>query len=152
MSDLFLSTITNKIDKKGRVSVPHSFRTVLHKTQGDSDAEQSSLVLFRSLNHPCLEGCSSRFLQTLNKDSTGWVANKFDDFAEVIFADSHLITLDSEGRMSLPTEFSEYAQITDQIAFVGRGSRFQIWNPKTFKNHHNATRERLSQQRDASHG
>ena len=49
---LFLSTTINKIDKKGRVSVPASLRAALQLQ------DFSGVVLFRSLIHPILEGCS----------------------------------------------------------------------------------------------
>jgi len=39
---MFLSTSHNKIDKKGRISVPRNFRTYL-------DLEGGSLILFKSL-------------------------------------------------------------------------------------------------------
>ena len=46
---MFLSTSHNKIDKKGRVSVPRNFRTYL-------DLEGGSLILFKSLQFKCIEG------------------------------------------------------------------------------------------------
>ena len=46
---MFLSTSHNKIDKKGRVSVPRNFRTYL-------DLEGGSLILFKSLQLKCIEG------------------------------------------------------------------------------------------------
>ena len=45
---MFLSTSHNKIDKKGRVSVPRNFRTYL-------DLEGGSLILFKSLNSNVLK-------------------------------------------------------------------------------------------------
>ena len=48
--DLFLSTFENRIDKKGRLSVPAPFRAVLER-------RRDPLYLFKSLTEPCLEGC-----------------------------------------------------------------------------------------------
>ncbi|MDR0572257.1 MAG: MraZ N-terminal domain containing protein, partial [Rickettsiales bacterium] len=49
---LFLSTFENKIDNKGRVSLPSYFRDVLSKN------EKSSIVLYESSINQCIEGCS----------------------------------------------------------------------------------------------
>ena len=39
------------------------------------------------------------------------------------------LPLDGEGRVVLPDEFIASATLTDQAAFVGRGWKFQIWEP-----------------------
>ena len=47
---LFLSTFINKIDKKGRVSVPATFRAAL------SQEDFQGIVVFRSYTQEALEG------------------------------------------------------------------------------------------------
>ncbi len=55
---VFLSTYVNKVDKKGRVSVPAEFRKVL-SGQG--------MVIFKSLQYPSLEACSAEHLEQLSE-------------------------------------------------------------------------------------
>jgi MraZ protein len=66
-----------------------------------------------------------------------------DDLVSAIFADSHLLSFDSEGRVSIPEDFLAYANITDQVAFVGRGATFQLWSPDVFRKIQDDARERL---------
>ena len=49
--ELFTSTFENKVDRKGRVSVPAKYRAIL-------DARGEPIILTRSLTLPCLEGMS----------------------------------------------------------------------------------------------
>ena len=46
-----------------------------------------------------------------------------------LFADAHPLTIDAEGRIVLPETLKEHAQISDEVAFVGLGAMFQIWEP-----------------------
>lgn len=144
---LFLSTFVNKIDKKGRVSVPASFRASLTPSQSSShgDPSFSGIVVFRSLKHPALEGCSVDRMQRLSNsiDRLDLFSDAQDDLVSAIFADSHLLSFDSEGRVSIPEDFLKFANLTDQVAFVGRGATFQLWSPDVFRDVQNAARERL---------
>lgn len=56
-------------------------------------------------------------------------SDEHDDLATVLFGESQQLTFDSEGRVSLPQDLAEFAGITNQVAFVGLGPKFQIWNP-----------------------
>jgi MraZ protein len=138
---LFLSTFINKVDRKGRVSVPASFRAAL--------ATQSfnGIVAFRSFKHAAIEGSGidkldemSARLEQLNQfseehDSLSW-----------IFGDSQQIPFDSEGRIILPPYMVEYAGIGENAAFVGAGRTFQIWEPAAYARHQDEMRERAKRQ------
>lgn len=146
---LFLSTFINKIDKKGRVSVPASFRASL--SNGSSSVGEpsfSGIVVFRSLKHPALEGCSVDRMQKLSNsiDRLDLFSDAQDDLVSAIFADSHLLSLDSEGRVSIPEDFLKFASLTDQVAFVGRGATFQLWAPEVFKKVQAEARMRLQKE------
>ncbi|HEX3860721.1 MAG TPA: division/cell wall cluster transcriptional repressor MraZ [Stellaceae bacterium] len=67
-----------------------------------------------------------------------------DDYESLtqLFADSHPLSIDAEGRIVLPERLKDLANITDEIAFVGRGATFQLWNPGTYEEHSAAVRER----------
>lgn len=144
---LFLSTFVNKIDKKGRVSVPASFRASLVSSQNSAINEPtfSGIVVFRSLKHPALEGCGVDRMQKLSNsiDRLDLFSDAQDDLVSAIFADSHLLSFDSEGRVSIPEDFLKYANIADQVAFVGRGATFQLWSPDVFRKIQDGARERL---------
>lgn len=69
-----------------------------------------------------------------------------DDLVSAIFADSHLLSFDGEGRVSIPEDFLKFANLTEQVAFVGRGATFQLWCPDVFQKVQNAARERLQRE------
>jgi bifunctional DNA-binding transcriptional regulator/antitoxin component of YhaV-PrlF toxin-antitoxin module len=77
---LFLSTYTNKVDRKGRVSVPAPFRTAL------SDEAFQGIVLFRSNNHACLEGFGASAMDELSSrlDHFDLFSSEQDDMATAI--------------------------------------------------------------------
>ena len=70
-SYLFLDTIANKVDAKGRVSLPADYRTILKELSTD-------VVCYRSLNSPCIEGCTEDLLEKLATD----IENSTDFFSE----------------------------------------------------------------------
>ena len=57
---MFLSSYENKIDKKGRVSVPATFRSHLNSIG------YNSFISYPSFNHPALEGCSQDRIEKLS--------------------------------------------------------------------------------------
>ncbi len=125
---LFLSTYINKIDKKGRISVPALFRQSL------SSKIFSGLIVFRSYKYAALEGCTMDRMEQLSKsvDQFDQFSDAYDEVSSTIFADAHQLSFDNEGRVMLPETLRTYANIESQAAFVGRGASFQIWNPTDF--------------------
>lgn len=139
---LFLSTFENKIDKKGRVSVPAAFRGAL-----TADNVQG-FVAFRSYKHPAIECCTYERMQRLSEsvDALDAFSDAQDEFASTIFADAQLISFDGDGRIVLPKDLLDFAHIEDSIAFVGRGSTFQIWHPAAFRERQQQARYNAKEQ------
>ncbi len=120
----FFGTFTNKIDSKGRLSVPAPFRAVI-QARG-----LVSVSLHPSLFESCLEGAGyDRFEKLLGGLSDGFMPSAGDEAAELIMEDLRDLPFDGEGRIVLPAEFIAKAGLKDQAAFVGRGWKFQIWEP-----------------------
>ena len=136
---LFLSTFMNKLDKKGRVSVPASFRLVL------SGQAFQGIVAFRSYKLPAVEGMAIERMQRLSDsvDQLDLFSEAQEDLTTTIFADAQMLAFDGDGRIILPQMLLEHANIKDQVAFVGRGATFQIWNPKAFEAYQNEARKRV---------
>jgi MraZ protein len=126
---LFLSTFVNKVDRKGRVSVPAGFRAAL--------ASQTfpGMVAYRSFVHPCIEGCGMDFLERLSAsaDTLDAFSPELDDISSLIFADARQLAWDPEGRVVLPEDIMAHAGIEEACAFVGKGKAFQIWKPETYR-------------------
>ena len=134
--DLFLSTFENRIDKKGRLSVPAPFRAVLER-------RRDPLYLFKSLTEPCLEGCGP--------ERIGQIVDAIDSMdslsAEVatlqtMLSSAQEMKLDGEGRMMLSGDFIDFAELDDMALFAGIGRSFQIWLPARYRERENSARSR----------
>jgi MraZ protein len=139
---VFIGTFENKVDRKGRVSVPAQFRQTL--------ASQSfpGIIAFRSYRAAAIEACGIDFMERLNDSisSMDLFSDAHDDLAATIFADSMQLPFDGEGRIILPPRLAEHAGITDRAAFVGKGPVFQIWEPGALETYKDAARERARAQ------
>ncbi|MCB9991921.1 MAG: division/cell wall cluster transcriptional repressor MraZ [Rhodospirillales bacterium] len=126
---LFLSTYVNKVDRKGRVSVPASFRAAL------ADQPFQGVVLFRSNNHACLEGFGQSAMEMLGDrlDHFDLFSAEQDDMATAIFGEAVQLPFDGDGRVILPSDLTGFAGLEEQAAFVGLGRKFQVWNPAAFE-------------------
>ena len=139
---LFLSTFVNKVDRKGRVSVPAPFRAAL-AMQSFPGVVAVPLHTFPSIEcfgHDRME----RMSQSL--DELDVFSSKQTDLAMTVFADAQPLPFDSEGRIVLPRPLAEHAKIDGQALFVGAGPTFQIWEPGNFARH--KAEARLRAQRD----
>ena len=126
---MFLSTYQNKIDKKGRVSVPASFRSYL------SNLGYNGVVCYPSFNNQSLEAWPQDRIEKISNsiDSLNPFEEKRDFFATSILSESINLQFDSEGRISLTTKLLKHAKIKNSILFVGQGKTFQIWEPSIFE-------------------
>ena len=126
---MFLSTYENKIDKKGRVSVPASFRSYL------SNLGYNGVVCFPSFNNQSIEAWpQDRVEKILNSiDTLNPFEEKRDFFATSILSESINLQFDSEGRISLTPKLLKHAKIKNSMVFVGQGKTFQIWEPTIFE-------------------
>ena len=126
---MFLSSYENKIDKKGRVSVPATFRSHLNSMG------YNGFISYPSFNHSALEACSQDRIEKLSHaiDSLNPFEEKRDFFATSILSESTNLQFDSEGRISLTSKLLKHAKITTSMVFVGQGKTFQIWEPTLFE-------------------
>ena len=125
---LFLSCYENRLDTKGRISVPAAFRSSLN------NENFAGVVLYRSFTHNCIEGLSmSRMEKIANAtDKIGLFDGDLDNVSALLFADARPLAFDVTGRIIIPSDLLKHANITETALFVGRGNSFQIWNPSDF--------------------
>jgi MraZ protein len=141
--ELFLSTFVNKVDRKGRVSVPATFRSTLA-----THRHPNQVVLMPSFKYPALDGTGSDHLNEMMEglNTLDQYSDRRDDLA-LMFADSTSLQMDGEGRIVLPGELKEHAHIDGEVAFVGLGTMFQMWEPGRFQAYRAETRERSRRER-----
>ena len=126
---LFLSSFTNRLDAKGRLSVPSAFRAAVG---GEAFA---GVVLFRSFTGKCIEGMPMSRMESI-ADATekmDMFDAKLDELTAMLFADARQLAFDVTGRIVVPKDLLDHAGIATDAVFVGRGRGFQIWEPSAFK-------------------
>ena len=140
---MFLSSFENKIDKKGRVSVPATFRSYLN-TLG-----YNGFISYPSFNHSALEACSQDRIEKLSStiDSLNPFEEKRDYFATSVLSESESHQFDTEGRVSISEKLLNHAKIKNNILFVGLGRTFQIWEPTNFEKFKLLARKKAFQNR-----
>ena len=140
---MFLSSHENKIDKKGRVSVPATFRSYLN-TMG-----YNGFITYPSFSNFALEACSQDRIEKISNsiDSLNPFEEKRDFFATSVLSESENLHFDTEGRVSIPEKLLNHAKIKYNILFVGLGKTFQIWEPKNFEKFKFVARKKAFQNR-----
>jgi MraZ protein len=139
--DLFFSTFVNKVDRKGRVSVPATFRAAV------ADQSFPGIIVFPSFKYAALDASGIKRMEEMSSRM-----DTLEEFSEdhenlgMLFASSHSLPFDPEGRIILPETLAEHAHITESAAFVGLGKSFQIWEPTHFAEHQAMLRERARRQ------
>ena len=135
---MFLSSTTNNLDAKGRVSVPASFRAQCLASGFEG------VVLWPSLDGAYLEGGDLSVLEHYQA-----MLDRMDMYDEgrealelVIFGESEKLSFDSTGRVSLPAKFREHAGLSGKITFVGRGRKFELWDEGEHEARRQALREK----------
>lgn len=129
---LFLSTFENKIDKKGRVSVPFSFRNSIAKAPNSENF--SGIVAYPSFINDAIEACGFDRMEKISNliDTLNPYSEERDAFSAAILGDSVQLNFDTEGRIILPEGLLKKAGLEDVAIFVGKGQTFEIWNPKNY--------------------
>ena len=140
---VFIGTFENKVDQKGRVSVPAVFRQTL------AGLSFNGIVAFRSHRADAIEGCGMDFMEQMisRVSEIDLFSETHDDLATTIFSDSQQLPFDGTGRIMLPQGFRDHAGVTDRAAFVGMGQLFQIWQPDALERHKAEARSRARSQR-----
>ncbi|MBH21102.1 MAG: division/cell wall cluster transcriptional repressor MraZ [Rhodobiaceae bacterium] len=141
--NLFLSKFKNKIDVKGRVSIPVSFRNILLK-----DISQR-MFCYPSLDAQAIDAGG----QSLSKeiyalmDNLDPYSDERDYLSTALFGLSEELKIDNDGRVILSDALIDHAQIKDEVTFVGLGEKFQIWEPLKFESYLQQAQKKVKEQR-----
>lgn len=142
--DRFVSTFVNKIDSKGRVSIPAPFRAVLER-----DGYAGGIYCYPSLDAPALDAGGER----LAKKIDGLLADlpdysdERDELSVALYGDVQVLSIDGDGRIVLPEGLRAHAGLTSHVAFVGLGEKFQMWEPGHFEERRNRARAKVRESR-----
>ena len=140
---LFLATHLNKLDKKGRVSVPAAWRASL------TSPEFAGVVLTPSHKAPCVDGFAIDRMKQLASamDDYAFYSDDQAALATTLFGSASPLAFDADGRVTLPEALIAHMKVSENIAFIGLGQFFQLWEPGALTSHQVAQRERVQQQK-----
>ena len=126
---MFLSSYENRLDKKGRVSVPASFRSYL------SNLGYNGVICYPSFNNQSIEAWPQDRLEkiSISIDTLNPFEEKRDFFTTSILSECINLQFDSEGRILLTQKLLKHAKIKNSMLFVGQGQTFKIWEPTAFE-------------------
>jgi MraZ protein len=132
----FTGTFVNRIDAKGRLSVPAPFRSAL----GAGPA--GAFYLRPSHDGLAIDGLTEAYMDDVQRriDAMAMYSSEREQLEMREFADAIHVQMDPEGRIGLPRTLTEPLRIAANAAFVGLGSRFQIWEPTELEAHKSSRR------------
>lgn len=137
--DRFLSNSTNRVDAKGRVSVPAHFRSVVQKRG------YCELYALRALDTPAMDvgglDLLDRYEQRIAEEDP--FLRTADDMSFFCHGDGSFLKIDQDGRITMTDFIREHTGISSEVAFVGRGNFFQIWEPQRLADYGAEVRARL---------
>jgi MraZ protein len=127
--DRFVSHHVLRLDAKGRVSVPASFRAVLARDSFDG------LYCHPALDRPALDAGGNALLAEIEALIAGFspYSEQREQFSLALFGTSETLKIDGEGRVVLTDAHKAHAGIDDAVIFVGLGHKFRIWEPGRFR-------------------
>jgi MraZ protein len=141
--DQFVSTFTNRLDAKGRVSIPASFRAVLTVDGFDG------LYCCPTLGRQAVDAGGNRLRERIAES-----LSRYEPFSEdheylstTLIGESEILKIDQDGRVVLSETIKSYAGIVDRVTFVGQGYKFQIWEPDRFAAYREEAKDRLRELR-----
>lgn len=128
--DRFVSNVTLKLDSKGRVSIPASFRSVLGRDGF------SGLYCYPALDRPAVDAGGNALMSEIESLIARYTpySEEREQFALALYGTSETLKIDGEGRVMLSEGLKRHAGIADAVTFVGLGHKFQIWEPGRFGN------------------
>lgn len=145
---LFIDTFVNKVDRKGRVSVPASFRAAIAGATLNGQSFHG-IVAFPSFKYPAVQCAGIDWMADLGGrvSQVDLFSDEHDDLTATLFADAKQLPFDGEGRVLLPQILAGHASIGASAAFVGRGNSFEIWEPKALDRYKAEARQRALAER-----
>lgn len=146
----FRSEILIKLDKKGRALLPAAFRDELPAD------DRGAFVLYHSPNVPGVVNGNSRsgfdaMLERLRIEALGAkgalkvaLDDEAFDPAGYLSASARTVPLEPDGRFTMPGDFAQTLDADDGVTLVGKGDKFQLWNPQRWQARRDTDREKMA--------
>lgn len=127
----FVGRVTNKVDAKGRVSVPADLRRFLDGPEPATEPPSfmRAAVAFFGQALWCGGPDLPEILYDIVRSDDLFADIESDrELQDAIFEEIELLKFDENGRVTLPPSMREEAALGPAVTFAGRGSYFVIGN------------------------
>lgn len=123
----FYGRFKQSLDDKGRAAIPAKIREIIELR----DMKTLMLRLMETQNACFLRAYPASYF----REKILPMASNFDEESELgifkmqsILSTCHQVRLDNQGRINIPTELLQSAEITKEIRYVGMGDFFDMWD------------------------
>jgi MraZ protein len=123
---MFLGQFTHSIDKKGRLTIPVSFRAALSSGAFIVQGFDRNLLVYTTDDYQKLALMAGKLSPT---DQDARLVRR------VIFGRAKPVELDASGRVLIPDFLRDFAHLGDEATIVGTGEYFEIWNAEDWTEH-----------------
>ncbi len=146
MAQWFAGQFTQKVDGKGRVSIPADFRRVLESGNSEcSDEKNPKFAIISGVD----EAGSSTFLRRDYIESIpidhynsiiDWIRTQPHSAEKqarylLYSRNAQRVTIDETGRIVISPKLRKQFGLEREAMFVSDGPTFQIWEPKAYEAH-----------------
>ena len=150
----FRGESVQKVDAKGRVSIPAHFRRVLE--EGDPNWSEGKspefIIVYGDHRRSFLEcftiDAANEVDERIARMPRGSVKRRAME--QLFNGQSMPATVDETGRIVLPSKLRQKIGIDAEAYFMAMGDTFQIWKPETFGSHDTAVDELLDKLPDGA--
>ncbi|MEM1004134.1 MAG: division/cell wall cluster transcriptional repressor MraZ [Pseudomonadota bacterium] len=137
MARRFRGESHHKVDTKGRVSIPASFRRVLEASDPNWQPGGNPELVIVYGDH------RRKFLECYTMQAIDEVDAKIDALPRgsmqrkmlqrIFHGQSFPTTVDETGRLVLPAKLRNKIDLEGEAFFIAAGDTFQIWKPQTYE-------------------
>lgn len=137
VSHTFRGESLNKVDSKGRVSIPADYRAVLRAADPErGEGEPPRVVIVYGFD-------DQTYLECYTMEAAAEVDSKIrtlprkskrrQTLERYFHTRSHLTSVDETGRLVLPQKLRDKIGLTDTAYFAATSDTFQIWKPEIYE-------------------
>jgi len=135
----------HKVDTKGRVSIPASFRRVLEASDPNWKPDQAPelVIVYGDHRRSFLECYTMKAIEEVDTKIDALPRGSMErKMLQALFnGQSFPTTVDETGRLVLPAKLRGKINLDGEAFFIGTGDTFQIWNPETYDTQERAKQE-----------
>ena len=119
VNTMLIGHYETNLSPKGRVALPAKFKKLIGTKLIVTAGYEKALMLIAPKDWQAVVG------QVTNRQLTVGPARATDRF---LLGSAFEVVLDTQGRFIIPKYLRKYAELTDEVVFIGVGNRLELWS------------------------